>query len=163
MGKLSRKTWLVLAVLVAGVILARLMVLPEEFPRGNELVTYSNYLKLDPHPGFWAEEVEETVFPDGSLRVAYVSPKRQKEMSVKEVEAIFGPADQIVVDPNRPGQETRVYVGPRDRLGQRARVAVHFRHGQMFFHATTYKNEQAPSLLTRTKGQLEGWWQWLRR
>jgi hypothetical protein len=161
MRKLSRKTWLVLAALVAGVILTGLMVLPEEFPRGNELVTYSNYLKLDPHPGFWAEEVKETVFPDGSLLVHYVSPKWRKKMSVKEVEAIFGPADQIVVDPNHPGHETRVYVGPRDGLGGRARVAVYFRIGQVI--SSSYNYESAPSLLTRSKDRLESWWRWLMR
>ena len=121
-----------LTALIAGVILAGFIVLPEMVPDGNGLVTYANYLKMNKQR------------------------QEQRQMSVDEVEAILGPAGRVTVYPSRDvTQQTRLYIGQRDRRGRRPLVTVQFYNGQILYDR--YKTEYEPTLLTRILDELETW------
>ncbi len=137
MRKPSKKTWLVLAVVVASII-TTLFVLPEIFPDGNGSVNYWNL---------------------STLERAY---EEKKPLSVEDVEAILGPAHHIVVGPH-PGRtvETRFYYGRRDRYGGRLKVTVPFVKGQMLYAVS--ETGPDPTLLTKIRSQLESWFPSLRQ
>jgi hypothetical protein len=134
MRKPSKRTWLVLAALAAGMIVAA-FVLPVIFSGGNELVNYANFLDLQKQR------------------------KTQKQMAVDEVEAFLGPAARTYSDPilpNRYGvKETRCYVGRRDRGNRRDLVTVEFRQGRMG-HAV-YECVYDPPWFTSTAEKLQEW------
>jgi hypothetical protein len=131
MRKPSKRTWLVLAALVAAVIAAG-FVLPVIFPDGNELVNWSNYLDLQKQR------------------------KGQKQIPVEEVEALLGPAARISAPPTSRGQrETRLYVGQRDRGNRRDRVTVDFANGRML-HGS-YECVYDPPLFTWMTEKLAEW------
>jgi hypothetical protein len=138
MRKPSKRTWLVLAALVAGVIVTGLTILTVTFPDGNELVTLSNYLKLE-------------------------NQNLQKQMSVEEVEAILGPADKIYAYQAQGGwvQEMRCFAGQRGSRSTRQRVYVSFGHGQMLY--ARYECEYDPALLRKVTDKLQAWFRRLRR
>jgi hypothetical protein len=133
MRKPSKKTWLVLAGLVAGGIVAA-FVLPVIFSGGNDLVNYANYLDLQKQR------------------------KAQKQMAVDEVEAFIGPAARTYSDPNRTKwygmRETRFYVGRRDRGNRRDLVRVEFVQGNMWGPAV-YECVYDPPWFTRIAEKLE--------
>ena len=137
MRKPSKKTLLVQAALVAGAIVAGLIMLPVIFPDGNELATYSNYIKLE-------------------------EQNQQKQLLVEEVEAILGRADKITAYQYQGWMRERCcFVGQRGRNNRRQRVTVSFANGRMLY--ANYECEYHPPLLRRITDKLETWFRRLRQ
>jgi len=132
-----KHTCLVMTVMAAAVA-AGLTILTVTFPDGNELVTLSNYLKLE-------------------------NQNLQKQMSVEQVEAILGPANKIYAYQAQGGwvQEMRCFAGQRGRRSTRQRVCVSFGHGQMLY--ARYECEYDPALLRKMTDKVEAWFAGLRR
>jgi hypothetical protein len=154
MRKLSRKTWLMLAALLGGLILAGSLILPVMAADGNKLVTFGNYLEM-------------------KRQQAARLLNRKGFMSVEEVEAILGPPDSIekwrgeaILEPSDtiekgdplpvPDIEARLYRGQRCDGCMRPHITVRVFNGRALY--AEYKDEhEEPTLVTRITDYLRSW------
>lgn len=119
-----------LAASIVFMVVVGLIAWPEIFPDGNKLVDLASY-----------NELRQQV-------------RKQKRLSVDEVEAILGPAARITA--KTPGlSECRFYVGPRDRGSRRSRVIIGFANGRTT--STQYECNYEPTFPAWIMDKMVSW------